>query len=776
MLKFLTNDMRIILFSVFFLTVTACTQAPESEGPATPRDISENVSLQIGNENEKQDTKGLLPEVKTDETKYDTADAVPKNNVLERLLSPSPKVEKLEIGKAASLKKEWGDHPICGAVKTALVNFPKDQKFVDHGGIRIDLLADIIKSEVNTPQNTLSIVNWKDVPATERDSLYFNMRYAKTGKLDVDIDPNRYHFFDEPRIWSDLERGYITAHEYITHQSHQIIRPHTGSYQRDLKSGKIRLQRHDLSDDYVLFNAITHSGMQGFDPSARKPYVSMSKIYVNSSSHIQPILALKTETSLGLSFVKLADLALNQGTSDPHIAFLVFTHGGKVQILSRTRELSLNVVEYDPETFSDLEGYVSKHEQPVKKRHIRYAGEPKIICEIFIDKKKEWEPSKLNPIQYTPPKSKEERLIGMAEPCMSPHHCGDKVKNILRNCNTGDSCDHAVHLLNKARHSGSANSFTNLIRLSDIQSPEVEGDKTKNRFVQRLDRTVPPQYIHLKRRGRSPNSEMCNRLETRLSSNLSELIKIGQWEVPSYDSPRTFKRDFDLRWVTWLDSPRLKNILEEGFPYDPVVWTDVPQEKAAQFEYDLLYPNRRLNDIYRHRGNDLPIEAPTYTRPELGAKTQKDYEYFRYIDIPVGEGVGVKKESALSEARPTYRLFKYKYKSDSSDPISPHMPYPELPEYNHLKATYVAMYGRDQIFPSFLPKHPVLEFKKYDRIFFVGASGFMREPDTLSSLSIKYFDPRKGPEQKTQIQHRRISIGPVLESAYCRIDLKFSPE
>jgi len=104
------------------------------------------------------------------------------------------------------------------------------------------------------------------------------------------------------------------------------------------------------------------------------------------------------------------------------------------------------------------------------------------------------------------------------------------------------------------------------------------------------------------------------------------------------------------------------------------------------------------------------------------------------------------------------------------------MPYPETPEYDNLATAYAVMYGRDQLMSPSLPRTPLLEFKKDDRVFFVGPSDVMREPNTLSSLSIKYFDPRKNPKHQTKIPHRWTSLGPVLESSYCRIDLNFSAE
>jgi len=744
MLKFMKTNLLIILLSALFLIATACTQRSQSK--------TDSTLLQT--QNEKQDADSLTSKGKPDSyyeniaKKLEDAD---KLNTITR--SVTPKDEKIETGKTAILKKDWGemDHPICSALNSAVVNFPKDEYLHGYGGVRIDLLADIITSESKTGETDLSIVEWEDVPEADRDALYFSLRYAKTGQLDVDVNPHRYRFFDEPRIWAGLERGYLNLEEYLTPEFRKAI-PLASS----LKSGKIRVQRHDLGNNHVLF-------MQSYEPDygarTRKPP------YVNSTFHVNPILSLERETGSGPRYIKLADLMLNGGSKK--VPFLVSTYGGKVQILSRNYSgvgTNLTVVQYDPETFSSLEQYVAKHEQPENNRRLRYAGTPGQICQITLKTKPEWLPPKLDfePVPYTPRKRAYQEEI----PCISEKYCYSKLDEMQRNCNTGDSCDRAASLLKIYRHTGKPTSFTNVMGLSDVKPTEVladtpkerfEGSVSNNRFVQRLDRTVDPQYIDLKRRGRSPDSDMCKRLETRLSTNLSALAKIGQWEIPLLEDPWGNKPSFDLRWVTWLDSHRLKAILEGVFPYEPIIWTDVPQELAAQWEFDILQSSQIT-------------KTPTSERPERGAETTRAFEYFRYVDVPVGE------DAAVNEDRPIYRLFKYKYKSDASGLISPHMPYPETPEYDDLKAAYAVSFGEDLWTVPSMPTLPVMEFKKEDRLFFIGQTEGTRAPNSLSSLSIKYFDPRKNPGKKTKIKYRRDSAGPVINSSYCRIDFDFSSE
>ncbi len=774
MLNFTIEDLRYFLIFGFFLIMTACTQVSESDGSTSKDNLVESVSSQAENKTLKQDAKALPPKVKADRN-YE-AIAKKLGNIKTPNSPPRPSNSKggqFDIGKTAVLKKEWGDfeHPVCGALKSAVANFPKDEYFFDHKGVRIDLLASIIKSEAKTTNSNLSVVDWKDVPEAERDSLYFAFRYAQTGKIDVDVRPNRYNFFDEPKIWADLERGYLNLEEYLAPDFRK-----TSQLAASLERGKIRVQRHDLGNNHVLFNAIDVSGIP---VSHRDSVGDRVKTYRNSTTHIFPILALERETTSGPRYEKLANLSSNLGTSSSRLSFLAFTYGGKVQILSRGfgNGTFLGVVEYDPASFSSLEQFIGKHEKPQEHRRLRYAGTPEQLCQITLNIKKEWLPPKPDPVPFIPKK----RAYLAEVPCVSPDYCYSKLDERLQDCKTGDSCDRAAALRKKYRNTGKPNSFTNTIGLSEIQPPEVKGDISEDyiargdisqsRYVQRLDRTVDPRYIKLKRQGRSPNSEMCKRLETRLSSNLINLIKVGQWEVPSYDDPWTYyKQDFDLRWVTWFDSPKLKTILHDVFPYDLVKWIDVPPERAAQWEYDILYPKRRMSSLYSRKEYESPIEKPISDRPELGAATTRVYGYFRYIDIPVGE------DAKIGDNRPTYRLFKYKYLGEALESISPHMPYPETPEYDNLATAYAVMYGRDQLMSPSLPRTPLLEFKKDDRVFFVGPSDVMREPNTLSSLSIKYFDPRKNPKHQTKIPHRWTSLGPVLESSYCRIDLNFSAE
>jgi len=104
------------------------------------------------------------------------------------------------------------------------------------------------------------------------------------------------------------------------------------------------------------------------------------------------------------------------------------------------------------------------------------------------------------------------------------------------------------------------------------------------------------------------------------------------------------------------------------------------------------------------------------------------------------------------------------------------MPYPETPEYDDLKAAYAVSFGEDLWTVPSMPTLPVMEFKKEDRLFFIGQTEGTRAPNSLSSLSIKYFDPRKNPGKKTKIKYRRDSAGPVINSSYCRIDFDFSSE